>query len=241
MGPAPTHARSNWRAASCKPLRRGLGGTARLACSRSSFRLRHDRHFSGDGAATRVLVTAWLQLIVRAEAVGSGRTPHQPTVQTGFELSSRYSSSVTLSPQLVAGCSPGFSVSAKWVMRRLGAAPLPVLLVGLEKDAIAGSDLLDCSAAALAAADAFGDKDRLAERVAVPGGPGAGREVHEAALAAGGRGGGNDGVDVCVAGEPVGGAFGGVEFSGGDLPGGLLSGGGGRGSGTVGSSRCRRR
>jgi hypothetical protein len=50
---------------------------------------------------------------------------------------------------------------------------VPVLLVGLKEDAIAGADLFDRPAAALAAADAFGDEDRLAEWVGVPGGSGA--------------------------------------------------------------------
>jgi hypothetical protein len=72
------------------------------------------------------------------------------------------------------------------------------------------------------------------ERVAVPGGPGAGREVHEATLAAGGRGGGNDGVDVDVAGEPVGGAFGGVEFAASDLQGVSLAAAVGGGQGLLG-------
>ena len=49
---------------------------------------------------------------------------------------------------------------------------VPVLLVGLKEDAIAGADLFDRPAAALTAADAFGDEDRLAERVGVPGGSG---------------------------------------------------------------------
>jgi hypothetical protein len=43
-----------------------------------------------------------------------------------------------------------------------------VLLVGLEQDAVAGADDLDRAAAALAQADALGDEDGLAQRVAVP-------------------------------------------------------------------------
>ena len=45
-------------------------------------------------------------------------------------------------------------------------------------DAVAGADLLDRATFALAAADAYGDEDRLAVRVGVPGGAGARGEVH---------------------------------------------------------------
>jgi hypothetical protein len=49
-----------------------------------------------------------------------------------------------------------------------GCGAVPVLFVGLEEDAVTGADDLDGSAAALAQADAFGDEDGLAQRVAVP-------------------------------------------------------------------------
>jgi hypothetical protein len=49
-----------------------------------------------------------------------------------------------------------------------------VVLSGLEEDAVAGLDGLDRAAPALAQADTFGDVDRLAERVGVPGRAGAG-------------------------------------------------------------------
>ena len=61
----------------------------------------------------------------------------------------------------------------------VGCGAVPVLLVGLEEDAVAGADDLDGSAAALAQADAFGDEHGLAQRVAVPVGAGAGHEVHQ--------------------------------------------------------------
>ena len=81
---------------------------------------------------------------------------------------------------------------------------MPVLLAGLEEDAVAGPDHLDRPAFALAEADALGDPDRLAARMGVPGGARAGREVDgggaEAPVALG-RG---DRVDVDRAGEPVG-------------------------------------
>ena len=45
---------------------------------------------------------------------------------------------------------------------------MPVVLMRLEEDAVAGPDHLDGPALALAQADAFGDEDRLAVRVRVP-------------------------------------------------------------------------
>jgi hypothetical protein len=48
------------------------------------------------------------------------------------------------------------------------SAAVPVVLVGLEEDAVAGPDDLDRAALALAQADALGDEDRLAVRVRVP-------------------------------------------------------------------------
>src|SRR5213079_3075753 len=54
---------------------------------------------------------------------------------------------------------------------------VPVVLAGLEEDAVAGSDHFDRAAFALAEADAFGDPDRLAVWVGVPGGAGAGCEL----------------------------------------------------------------
>ena len=59
----------------------------------------------------------------------------------------------------------------------VGRRAVPVVLAGLEEDAVARADLLDRAALALAEADALGDEDRLAERVGVPGGAGAGGEV----------------------------------------------------------------
>src|SRR3954451_1735884 len=84
---------------------------------------------------------------------------------------------------------------------------VPVLFVGLEQNAVAGADDLDRAAAALAQADALGDEDGLAEGVPVPVGAGAGHEVHEVGAEPGRCGCTGDGVDVDVAGEPVGGAL----------------------------------
>jgi len=55
--------------------------------------------------------------------------------------------------------------------------PVPVLLAGLEDDAVAGSDHLDRAAATLGVTDALDDVDRLTVRVGVPRGARAGREV----------------------------------------------------------------
>jgi hypothetical protein len=76
-----------------------------------------------------------------------------------------------------------------------------------EEDAVAGADDLDRAVLALAQADAFGDEDRLAVRVGVPGGAGAGGEVHACGGECRGAGRCGDGVDVDVSGEPVRGAF----------------------------------
>ena len=64
----------------------------------------------------------------------------------------------------------------------VGSCTVPVLLVGLEEDAVPGADDLDRPFAALAQTYALGDEDGLAERVAVPVGAGAGHEVHQLAV-----------------------------------------------------------
>ena len=56
---------------------------------------------------------------------------------------------------------------------------MPVLLIGLEQDAIATPDDFDRAAAALAQADAFGDEDGLTQRVAVPVSAGTGHEAQQ--------------------------------------------------------------
>ena len=58
---------------------------------------------------------------------------------------------------------------------------VPVILAGLEEDAVAGSDHLDRLAPALAEPHALGDVDRLPEGMGVPSGSRAGREVNELA------------------------------------------------------------
>src|SRR3954447_9942806 len=108
---------------------------------------------------------------------------------------------------------------------RCGA--VPVLLVGLEQHAVAGTDDLDRATAALAQADALGDEDGLAQRVAVPVGARAGHEVHQVGADPGRCGRGGDGVDVDVAGNPVGGPRAVLDRAPGVLHVFLLGGGGG--------------
>ena len=58
---------------------------------------------------------------------------------------------------------------------------VPVVLPGFEEHAVAGPDLLDGTALALSAPDAFGDVDGLSVWVGVPMGTCAGSEVNEPA------------------------------------------------------------
>ena len=85
----------------------------------------------------------------------------------------------------------------------VGGGAVPVVLAGLEEDAVAGADLLDRPASALAAADAFRDVDRLAERVSVPGRARARREVDQRRADARGSGRCRNSVDVDVTREPL--------------------------------------
>src|SRR5439155_7734526 len=88
---------------------------------------------------------------------------------------------------------------------------MPVVLTGREVDAIAGADDLDRTAIALAETDAFGHEERLPERVRVPCGPRAGREVHHRRRGSRRRRWTRDRVDVDVAREPVAWGLGGIE------------------------------
>ena len=78
----------------------------------------------------------------------------------------------------------------------VGCGAVPVFLVGFEQDAVAGADDLDRAAAALAQADALGDKDGLSERVGVPRGPRARGKVDAARLQARGARRRRDRIDV---------------------------------------------
>src|SRR3954470_16880016 len=77
-----------------------------------------------------------------------------------------------------------------------GRGAVPVVLARLEEHAVAGPDDFDRAALALAEPDALDDEDRLAVRMGVPGGAGAGGEV-DARRGEGRRPGRRrDGVDV---------------------------------------------
>src|SRR5436190_11331874 len=99
----------------------------------------------------------------------------------------------------------------------VGRGAVPVLLAGLEVDAVAGVHHLDRAAAALAAPDPLGHVDGLAERMRVPGGAGARREVHAEGLHPGGGRRHREDVDVDMPGEPVAWPEIGVERVAGDL------------------------
>src|SRR5215217_2087292 len=101
-----------------------------------------------------------------------------------------------------------------------GRGAVPVVLARLEEHAVTGVDDLDRPSAALAAPDALGDVDGLAEGVGVPSGAGAGREVDAGGRQPRGRRRGRDGVDVDRAGEPVAGPRVRVKGVAGDLHGG---------------------
>src|SRR5437763_1321195 len=60
----------------------------------------------------------------------------------------------------------------------VGRSAVPVVLARLEVDAVAGTNDLDLSGAALASTDALGHIDRLPEGMGVPCGPRTRGEVH---------------------------------------------------------------
>ena len=68
---------------------------------------------------------------------------------------------------------------AIWLMAVVGSRPVPMLLAGSEPDDVAGADFLDRTALALDATTPGGDDQRLAERMGVPGGTGAGLECDD--------------------------------------------------------------
>ena len=65
---------------------------------------------------------------------------------------------------------------AMCVMAVVARRAVPMLLTRRERDHVAGPDLLDRATPALSAAAACRHDQRLAQRVGVPGGPGAGLE-----------------------------------------------------------------
>src|ERR1700761_2316958 len=106
----------------------------------------------------------------------------------------------------------------------LGSGTVPVILPGLEVDAVPRSHLLDRPTLALADTDPLGDEDRLADRVGVPCGAGARREVDDPAHDPRGRRWRGDDIDLHVPGEPRLRAGGRLELVAGDLHGDLLFG-----------------
>src|ERR1700722_542115 len=59
----------------------------------------------------------------------------------------------------------------------VGRGTMPVVLPGLEEDAVAGTNGLDWTALTLAQTHALSHEDRLAEGMGVPSGAGTGRKV----------------------------------------------------------------
>ena len=97
---------------------------------------------------------------------------------------------------------PNGEVSHEMVRRR----PVPVPLRWRAPGSVARPDQQDRAAAGLCETYTLGDVQGLAVGVAVPGGPGAGGEVHRIDLAATLTAGGDD-IEVHIAGEPLGRPF----------------------------------
>lgn len=92
--------------------------------------------------------------------------------------------------------------------RRRRRCAVPMAFTRREPDDVAGADLLDGTAFALHATEARCDDQRLAERMGVPGGAGAGLEGDAGASRACGAGHGKQRVDTHAAGKPIGWSFG---------------------------------
>src|SRR4051812_12764506 len=88
---------------------------------------------------------------------------------------------------------------------------VPVLLAGLEEDAVTGLEHLDRATSPLGSADALEDVDRLAVRVGVPRRARAGREVDPYRARTGAARGRRDLVEEYRAGEPLARAATGLE------------------------------
>src|SRR4051812_37409289 len=84
---------------------------------------------------------------------------------------------------------------------------MPMFLAGLEPNHISRTDLFDRSSFVLHPAEAEGDNQRLAERMRVPGGAGAGLEGDGCAGYSRRRGHRDEWIDPYCAGEPVRGSF----------------------------------
>jgi hypothetical protein len=95
---------------------------------------------------------------------------------------------------------------ATWAMNRFWCGAVPVLLAGFDVDDVSGPHLLDGPSATGDVADAVGDVQRLAARMGVPRGAGAGSEADVGAA--------DGGLVVQVADAAI--AAGPVGFGGGD-------------------------
>jgi hypothetical protein len=102
-------------------------------------------------------------------------------VQFGCAGACWYSSLVTCRPPGDGGAGVAVLLHGDVGHEPVRGGSVPVVLAGLEEDSVAGADDLDWAALSLAEAGAFGEVDRLAVGVGVPGGAGAGVKCTAAA------------------------------------------------------------
>ena len=107
---------------------------------------------------------------------------------------------VTCGPHVASVPSSATSCIARWVMKVVGPAPCQCTSLASKRTVSPARSGWTGSPRDLEEPGALGDVERLAERVRVPGGAGAGREVHAEQLHVRA---GRDLVDVDVAGEPL--------------------------------------
>ena len=88
-----------------------------------------------------------------------------------------------------------------------GRGAVPMFFAGRKPDDVSGANFLDGTAPALGAAATGGDDERLAERMGMPSGAGAGLESDGGAGGARRRAGLKEWIDADRASEPIGGAF----------------------------------
>ena len=121
---------------------------------------------------------------------------------------------VTWSPHVASDPSSAISCIARWVMKFAGSAPCQWSSLA-SKCTVSPARIGSTGAArGLDEPGALGHVERLAERVRVPGGAGAGREVHAQQLDVRA---GRDRVDPDLAGEPLGRAAHGSRAGGGRM------------------------
>src|SRR5205085_3078706 len=209
-----------WITASIGPSRFTWAATSRV-CARSDWSpttTSAPRSSRSRTAARRLVLRAWITILCPSSssvcAAASPRPSAEPVMKTRaigvFRGALRRCCALVLLVSDVLA--PGDRAAGLVVLlhgdvdhEAVRGGAVPVVLAGLEEDAVAGADDLDRAAFALAESGTLGDEDRLAVRVGVPGGSGAGGEVHRRGRE---RRGGlrcGDRVDVDVAGEPLGG------------------------------------